>query len=325
MKVSVLIATFNSAATIRSTLESVFQQSVQPAEVLVLDDGSTDATVHIVNSYKPRVSLLAGKHEGVASARNKLCQHARGDMVAFLDSDDIWHPAYLQYQLQLAREYRQTVATFTGHVDFQGTESFMWTKDPIKDRPEVELINSLDFFIRYNSATGTFGSMSYCLIPRRVLQYFGAEPFQTNGADDFYFFNRALLEGPIVYAPACLVAYRITSGSISSDRLVNYGQRVLAFEMLREEYAQVSDRRLRQVFDLAFASHRRLLSRFLMGAGHADEARTQLMLALRSSRHTRCIAKSFWWLCLTYLPASLQPTWPGRHRPSPRETPVTVF
>ena len=317
MKVSVLIATFNSEATTRATLESVFRQTVQPDEVLVVDDGSTDTTLDILGSYKSRITLVVGRHEGVASARNTLCSHAQGEMLAFLDSDDVWHPDYLRHQLSLADKYPEAVAIFTGHIDFHGTEAFTWPVQELEEQPQAELIESRDFFVRYNSATGTFGSMSYCCLPRRMLQHLGKEPFQTNGADDFYMLNRALLWGPTVYARHPLVGYRISAGSISSDRVLNYGQRVLAFEMLQTEYAQVTDRRLSRAFACAFASHRRLFSRFLMGVGKVTEAQQQLMLALLTSTSLKSKAKSALLLCLTYLPTRLQPAWPSRQRQSP--------
>ena len=317
MTVSVLIATFNSSATIGATLESVFRQTAQPIEVLVLDDGSTDDTIEILRSYETRITMLFGPHKGVASARNELCRHALGDVMAFLDSDDIWHPSYLEYQLSLAKEYPQAIATFTGHVDFYGSETFTWANDPLSTPQRVEVIEPLKFFKRYNETTGTFGSMSYCCLPSPIIRSLGSEPFQTNGADDFYLFNRALPKGAVVHASAPLVAYRLASGSISSDRVKNYGQRVLAFEMLEEQYSQLPDRRLRRAFTRAFGSHRRLFGKFLMGAGHTAEARSQLRLALQSARGIESVGKSLFWLLSTYVPAEFQPEWPARQRKLP--------
>src|SRR5579872_3123359 len=317
MTVSVLIATFNSSSTIRATLDSVFGQTRQPDEVLVLDDGSTDDTTEIVRSYGSRITLLPGQHEGVACARNKLCSRATGDFLAFLDSDDIWHPQYLEYQLGLVNDYPRSIAFFTGHVDFHGTASFTWGDNPFSMSRRVEVIEPHAFFRLYNATTGTFGSMSYCCVPSPVIRSLGPEPFQTNGADDFYMFNRIAPRGAVVYASAPLVAYRIAAGSISSDRVVNYGQRVLAFEMLAEYYRQVPDRRLRIAFRRAFSSHRRLFSKFLMGAGQTAEARRQLRQSLRCQGGLKSFAKSMSWLFLTHCPAKLQPAWPVRHRKLP--------
>ncbi len=311
MSVSVLIATFNSAATIKWTLESVFRQTIRPDEVIVLDDGSTDTTLKIVNSYGPQITLIGGSHRGVAAARNTLCLNATGEFAAFLDSDDVWHPNYLEHQLRVLKEYPNAIAAFTGHVNFEGLGTFEW-KDGIPEQSSrTECIGSLEFHKRYNSETGTFGSMSYCMIPTRVLRECGPEPFQTDGADDFYFFNRALLKGPVAYLSHALVAYRITEGSISSDRIRNYGQRVLAFEMLEKEYASCQDDNFQRTFKNTFASHRRLFGKYLMGARKTAAARHQMVAALRSSFSPESVAKSSALLLATFLPNDLQPRWPS--------------
>src|SRR6185436_11096286 len=98
VKISVAIPTYNSSAFIKSTLDSVLHQTVPPDEILVLDDGSTDNTVSILNSYKPQVTVFQRQNRGVASARNILCDLTRGELIAFLDHDDIWHPNYLESQ-----------------------------------------------------------------------------------------------------------------------------------------------------------------------------------------------------------------------------------
>ena len=86
MKVSVLIPTYNSASFIQITLESVLHQTIAPTEILVMDDGSTDETISILGSYKPRISVFQQRNRGVADARNELCRRARGDLIAFSGS-----------------------------------------------------------------------------------------------------------------------------------------------------------------------------------------------------------------------------------------------
>jgi glycosyltransferase involved in cell wall biosynthesis len=120
MKVSVVIPTYNSAATIQATLDSVLRQTVSPEEILVLDDGSTDNTFSLLNSYKPRITVFQERHKGASSAYNALCERASGDHVAFLEHDDIWHPNYLEVQLKLFKDYPNGVAFRVGHVNFYG-------------------------------------------------------------------------------------------------------------------------------------------------------------------------------------------------------------
>lgn len=102
--VSVLIPTYNSEQTICRALSSVFAQTLQPIEIIVVDDGSSDGTVSLVKSFcsglKPGFLKLAelGSNYGVYHARNVGWDIASGQFLAFLDSDDSWHQRKLEIQ-----------------------------------------------------------------------------------------------------------------------------------------------------------------------------------------------------------------------------------
>ena len=104
--VSVIVPAYNAAATIGETLRSALAQTYPQLEVLVVDDGSTDATADIVRSFvarDPRVRLLQQANAGVAAARNLAIAQSRGAYVAPLDADDLWHPQKIALQLEALR------------------------------------------------------------------------------------------------------------------------------------------------------------------------------------------------------------------------------
>lgn len=107
VSVSVVIPAYRAARTISRALDSVFKQTVQPAEVLVVDDGSPDSNElsAAIQPYGPLVSLLKKPNGGAASARNFGIDHAREEWIAFLDADDYWESAKLEQQLQVAAKY----------------------------------------------------------------------------------------------------------------------------------------------------------------------------------------------------------------------------
>ncbi len=102
--VSVIIPTWNRAATIKAAVVSSLNQTCPPLEVLVCDDGSSDCTQKIVGSLNdPRVRWLAGHRGGCpAIPRNRGVKQSKGEWLAFLDSDDQWLPTKLEEQLKLA-------------------------------------------------------------------------------------------------------------------------------------------------------------------------------------------------------------------------------
>ena len=96
MTFSVVIPAFNAAATIRQALSSCMQQSFPSLEIIVVDDASTDGTARLVKEAGSAVRLIRlEENKGVSHARNAGWQAACGDYIAFLDSDDEWHPEKL--------------------------------------------------------------------------------------------------------------------------------------------------------------------------------------------------------------------------------------
>lgn len=95
---SVVIPTWNRSSLLPRALDSVFAQSRAADEVIVVDDGSTDGTAELVAAQYPPVRLLRTDHRGVSAARNHGIRAARGEWIAFLDSDDTWQPEKLKAQ-----------------------------------------------------------------------------------------------------------------------------------------------------------------------------------------------------------------------------------
>jgi len=101
MNISVIIPTYNRAQPLARALDSVLAQSYPATEVIVVDDGSTDGTDALVQTQFPEVVFLRQANAGVSAARNVGIQHARGEWIALLDSDDLWHPNKLAAQRQV--------------------------------------------------------------------------------------------------------------------------------------------------------------------------------------------------------------------------------
>ena len=314
MTISVVIPAYNGSRTIRATLDSVLEQTLPANEILVLDDGSTDDTASILYSYSPRVTVLRQKNRGVAATRNILCEHARGDLIAFVDQDDIWHSRYLETQHKSFVDYPTACAFFTWHVNFDGFDNYQWDVDPLKIAIDTEVISPLDFLKRYNETTGYFASMSYCCVPKRVLTAIGREPFRLSGVDDSYLCTTLPLCGEVVYIPSPLVAYRVTDSAQSVDRLKMFELWVRVFDLLELRYEREAGQPLRREFRISFASRKRQYGKLLMAAGKAPEARKQFWQSIGKSIMPFSVTKSIALLLSSYMPSLLQPKWPPLYR-----------
>jgi hypothetical protein len=114
MQISVVIPAYNAAAHLRATLASVAAQFQAPAEVIVVDDGSVDATAAIAANAGARV--IRQENAGVSAARNAGVRSARSEWIAFLDADDRWLPTFTQRVSAAARYCPNAAAIFTDYA-----------------------------------------------------------------------------------------------------------------------------------------------------------------------------------------------------------------
>lgn len=105
--ISIVIPLYNKQHSVYSALQSVFRQTFDDYELIVIDDGSTDASAQIVrdNFSDSRLRIISQQNAGVSAARNRGVAEAKGEYVAFLDADDEWKPDYLATQMVLAEKY----------------------------------------------------------------------------------------------------------------------------------------------------------------------------------------------------------------------------
>ena len=113
--VSVLIPAYNAGRYVSECLESVFRQTFPPAELIVINDGSTDDTLDRLLTYADRISLHNRENRGVCQTLNEAIDYASGQWVAFLDADDHWAPDKLARQVDFLQQNADLDACF-GHI-----------------------------------------------------------------------------------------------------------------------------------------------------------------------------------------------------------------
>lgn len=263
--VSVVIPTYNRGNLLVQSVASVLAQTVPAAEILVVDDGSTDDTLESLAPYRDQIRYLPQQNQGVSAARNLGVREACGELVAFLDSDDVWHPRKLELQLKaLAR-----------HPDLGmiGTRTFDW---PAPALPEVAQVPPLDF-VSWDRIVVRNPLVTSSLVVRRDLLH-RAGPFDTRmqGPEDCDLWLRVAALAPAANLQAPLSGYRHVAGSLSKQAATCRRGMLMILHKLDESGAWQGRRWLR----LKAYSYVHHSTAFLFGA--AGMHGTAALLAARS-------------------------------------------
>lgn len=141
-RVSIIIPTYNAEATIEYCLKSALDQTWKNKEIIVVDDGSSDATLNILAKYSAKIQIKRSKHEGAAISRNKGIEHSQGDYLQFLDADDTLDPAKIEKQIMALNGASTEVVAISPYSTFSSlTEGpywkaqgwpFMSSKEPVQ-------------------------------------------------------------------------------------------------------------------------------------------------------------------------------------------------
>lgn len=113
--ISVIIPVYNAEKYLAEAVESVLAQTIQPLEIILVDDGSTDKSVEVAQKYFPDVQLICQENKGISGARNTGIRISKGELLAFLDNDDIWPEDHIEKLLALLHSNEDLQMVF-GHV-----------------------------------------------------------------------------------------------------------------------------------------------------------------------------------------------------------------
>lgn len=163
--VSVVIPAYNAARTLKATVQSVFEQTVQDFEIVIVDDGSTDDTIAVARSIEDsRVKVITQVNSGAAAARNTGIKSAKGKYVAMLDADDLWMPHKLERQL----------AVFNSEKDVSAVQSGVYY---VNDNLEIisvgRCVESKDILYETLVFQNLPGLMSTLIVKRSVFEEIG--------------------------------------------------------------------------------------------------------------------------------------------------------
>ncbi len=203
--VSVVIPTFNSGHLVTEAVESVLGQTLPPAEVVVVDDGSADDTQKRLAAYAGRVRSLRQENQGVSVARNLGVASAGQEYVAFLDADDIWHPRKLELQMSVFARHPELGLVGTGTCDWPAAEF------PLLPAPAVNFVTWAQLVVKNRIAT------SSVVVRRHLFARTGPFDPSMRSAQDRDLWLRVAELAPVANLELPLVGYRDVPGSISKQ------------------------------------------------------------------------------------------------------------
>lgn len=242
--VSVIVPSYNRAHTLEVALRSALSQTYGNIEVIVVDDGSTDGTRSLVESLPSRVTYLYQENAGVSAARNRAMSAARGEYIAFLDSDDCWYPWKIEAQLaalrrcpgagivwtdmaavdagghSVSRRYLRTMYGAYGRCDLDGMLAQIATLGAVADGVPGE----------WSGAPVRTGDLSEAILLGNLLhtstvlfrrEYLvrtgGFDCTYRHAGEDYEFYVRLTQVAPVVFVDAPTILYRVGA----ADQLTN--------------------------------------------------------------------------------------------------------
>jgi glycosyltransferase involved in cell wall biosynthesis len=225
MSVSAVIPAYNAEAFIARAIDSVLQQTQRDIEIIVVDDGSTDATVALVQGYGKRVRLISQGNGGPARARNTGVNNSSGEYLAFLDADDWWDPTKIEQQISNLQANPSAIASYTGlrlrYAD--GHTGVALACDPKELRSALRIGNPCV-------------PPSCVVVTRKAFDEVGGFNVDRRGCEDWELWFRLCRIGLFVLVPDPVTNYVVSDTGLSgnADQMFSDFSRMLDSVLLRD-------------------------------------------------------------------------------------------
>lgn len=209
--VSVIVPVYNRAHYVGATIDSILQQSYSNIEIVLVNDGSTDTSLEVLQEYQKqhpaKVVIIDQKNQGQVASRNNAIRQAKGEFIAFLDSDDLWKPEKLALQIPLFKDDIGLVYTGIDNIDEHGKVVSTELCD------ESIVGNILPQLLIRNRMTG--GTV---VVTKKALNEVGLFDESFSAAENWDLWIRICYQYKAALVNQALVQYRVHPGNMSKDR-----------------------------------------------------------------------------------------------------------
>jgi glycosyltransferase involved in cell wall biosynthesis len=221
-KVSVILCVYNAEKTLSATLDSLLRQTFTGYQLVVVDDGSTDGSALILDAYSSQFAEIKIIHQanlGPGPARNTAIAVASYDLLAFIDSDDIWHESKLAKQLEVFKEHADVVCVITDCQEFHDDGELEAISDVVD--ASLSVSRDVDLFFRLAEVNFDFQPMT-ALWKKSIFTDFGGFTNDKSGQDYYPFLVVALHDLAFYRIQQPLYFVRVSRNSVSRSRMSPY-------------------------------------------------------------------------------------------------------
>ena len=217
IRISIIVPLYNKVSEVTRALDSIFAQTIQDFELIIVDGGSTDGSLDIIKKYEkdPRYHLVHQKSKGLPAGRNEGISVISSDIVAFLDADDEWYPTFLEKILSLREKYPDAglyaTAFETSYGDYR-------TEPRLVDVPRAPWEGILPSYFRTSALAFIYPFMPCCVaIPKTTFEKVGLFNPNLRTGEDAEMWGRIALELPIVYTSSVGATYYAVANNKMTD------------------------------------------------------------------------------------------------------------
>jgi len=217
MHISIIVPLYNKVNEVCRALDSIFAQTIQDFELILVDGGSTDGSLEIIKKYETdsRFHLIHQKSEGVSEGRNEGILSAKYELIAFLDADDVWCPTFLENILSLVEKYPKAGLYATAYASCYDNKVENPRLSEIPPAPWTGLIPS---YFRESSLSFIYPfATSSVAVPKTTFSKIGMFNPKYRIGEDAELWGRIALEFPIAFTSSVGMKYSM----IADNKLTN--------------------------------------------------------------------------------------------------------
>lgn len=233
--IAVIVPVFNGEKFIVRALNTIFEQSFLPTEVIIVDDGSKDKTVELINRYiadnikvKKYLKILYQKNKGAGAARNKALAITTSKWIAFLDSDDLWDKKKLEKINEIIMK-NPDVGIIT-HDEYEAEENNLNSQKYI---PRHKNLKREDLFLQLYK--GNIFSTSCMVIKKEIIEKAGNFDETLLSAQDYDLWIRCSQYSNVIYLKEPLATYIVRSDNITSNTYRRYKCEIKIYKKYQEK------------------------------------------------------------------------------------------